>query len=216
MATMTVLSRRKFSMVQCFDSAYIDRLRKRDPETEQHFVSYFTDLLAIKLRARLRSQQMVEDVKQETFLRVLRALRSPKGIRQPERLGAYVSSVCNNVMFEHLRAQGKHPTVSDEAISLVSEDGCGADDALVTEERKAQVRGIIEDLPPRDRGVLRAVFLEEQDRDQVCAELGVDRSYLRVLLHRAKTEFRKDFLLRQAARDASTAWGSGNMPSREH
>jgi RNA polymerase sigma-70 factor (ECF subfamily) len=37
---------------------------------------------------------------------------------------------------------------------------------------------------------LRAVFLEERDKDEVCTELGVDRDYLRVLLHRAKASFR--------------------------
>ena len=218
MVPTTVRSRRKLLTVQCFDSAYIERLRARDPETERHFVSYFSDLITIKLRSRLRSRQLAEDVKQETFLRVLRALRSPDGIRQPERLGAFVHSVCNNVMLEHLRAQGKHPTASDESIALVSESGRSADDTLVTKERKAQVRGIIDDLPPRDRGVLRAVFLEEKDRDEVCAQMGVDRGYLRVLLHRAKTEFRKDFLLRQASRDAGTAWarGGGTLSKEEN
>ena len=214
MAVMMVPSRRRFSMVQCFDSAYIDRLRDHDPETERHFVSYFTELIAIKLRTKLRTKQLIEDVKQETFLRVLRALRSPQGIRQPERLGAFVSSVCNNVMLEHLRAQGKHPTASEESVDMVSERASSPDDVLVTEERKAQVRGIINELSPRDRGVLRAVFLEERDRDEVCAQLGVDRGYLRVLLHRAKTEFRKDFLLHQASRDAGMQWHS--IPREEN
>ena len=42
--------------------------------------------------------------------------------------------------------------------------------------------------------VLKAVFLEERDRDEVCREFGVDRSYLRVLLHRAKQEFKSEYL----------------------
>jgi RNA polymerase sigma-70 factor (ECF subfamily) len=34
------------------------------------------------------------------------------------------------------------------------------------------------------------MFLDELDKDQVCREFGVDRDYLRVLLHRAKMQFR--------------------------
>jgi len=188
--------------MRSFDSAYIDRLRDGDPETEQHFVSYFTDLILVKLRSRLRSRQLAEDVKQETFLRVFRALRSPNGIRQPERLGAFVNSTCHNVLLELLRAQGRHPTVGEEPIHLVDEHVRGQDDRLITEERTAQVRRIVDSLSARDRSVLRAVFLEERDRDEVCAQLGVPRDYLRVLLHRAKTEFRNGFLRHVASSEA--------------
>jgi len=45
----------------------------------------------------------------------------------------------------------------------------------------------------RDQQVLRAVFFEERDKEDICRELGVDRGYLRVLLHRAKANFRALF-----------------------
>ncbi|MEM6793213.1 MAG: sigma-70 family RNA polymerase sigma factor [Acidobacteriota bacterium] len=188
-------------MAQCFDSAYVDRLRDHDAETEQHFVSYFSDLITIKLRSRLRSQSLAEDIRQETFVRVLRTLRSPDGIKHPERLGAFVNSVCNNVMLEALRAQSRHPTAPEHSAESVCTSASPPDESLVTEERKAQVRGIVDHLPARDRKVLRAIFLEEKERDEVCAQMGVARDYLRVLLHRAKSEFRKDFMRRQASRE---------------
>jgi RNA polymerase sigma-70 factor (ECF subfamily) len=37
---------------------------------------------------------------------------------------------------------------------------------------------------------LREIFLEEKDKDEVCRDFGVDRDYLRVLLHRAKQSFK--------------------------
>jgi len=43
-----------------------------------------------------------------------------------------------------------------------------------------KVREILLDLAPRDRLLLKAVFLDERDRDEVCREFGVDRDYLRV------------------------------------
>jgi RNA polymerase sigma-70 factor (ECF subfamily) len=62
------------------------------------------------------------------------------------------------------------------------------------------VRHVLDDLSERDRGLLRAVFLEERDKDEVCTELGVDRDYLRVLLHRAKGSFRTMYSKRTDAR----------------
>ena len=49
------------------------------------------------------------------------------------------------------------------------------------------------DLPPKDREVLRLLFFEQRDKDDICESLRVDRNYLRVLLHRAKAHFRDRF-----------------------
>ena len=74
-----------------FDAAYLERLAAGDPATERHFSEYFSELILIKLRARQYTRNVIEDIRQETFLRVLQALRR-KGIREPERIGAFVNS----------------------------------------------------------------------------------------------------------------------------
>ena len=61
---------------------------------------------------------------------------------------------------------------------------------LITKQSSEQVRRILEEMPQRDRDLLRRIFLEEKDKDAVCQEFGVDREYLRVLVHRAKDKFR--------------------------
>ena len=91
---------------QSFDAEYVRRLAHSDPETERDFVAYFGELLAIKLRSRLRAPEQIQDVIQETFLRVLKTLRQ-SGIESPEALGSFVNSVCTNVLFEVYRAQSR-------------------------------------------------------------------------------------------------------------
>src|SRR3989440_12273897 len=86
-----------------FSQAYVERLREGDPSTEQHFVAYFEQLLHIKLRSRMLTSDKVEDLRQETFIRVIAVLRKD-GVRQPERFGAFVNSICNNVLLEHYRS----------------------------------------------------------------------------------------------------------------
>src|SRR6185295_9001327 len=87
---------------QSFDAGYVGRLISFDAETERDFVAYFGELLAIKLRSRLRAPELIQDVTQETFLRVLRTLRQ-SGIESSEALGSFVNSVCTNVLFEVYR-----------------------------------------------------------------------------------------------------------------
>jgi RNA polymerase sigma-70 factor (ECF subfamily) len=175
-----------------FDEPYLQRLRDRDHATERHFVAYFNKLLVIKLRSRLRSAQEIEDIRQETFVRVLKAVRIEGTIRQPERLGAFVNSICNNVLQEYFRSSQRTDQFDEDAPEP-ADPSPDVDGMLVTLQAIDQVRRILAELPERDRRLLRAIFMEEKDKDDVCREMGVNREYLRVLLHRAKQTFRVSF-----------------------
>lgn len=179
---------------QSFDESYLERLRAGDFRTQEHFVAYFSELIQIKLRSRLHSPQAIEDVRQETFVRVFAALRSEGRIRQPERLGAFVNALCNNVLLEHYRASQRSTSLEEEDeqdLPAVVVDLLGA---LAAQQMQEKVREILADLPERDRRLLREVFLEERDKDEVCRDFGVDRDYLRVLLHRAKQSFKSLYM----------------------
>lgn len=172
-----------------FDDSYLQRLRDRDHMTERHFIAYFSKLLLIKLRSRLRSSQAAEDVRQETFVRVFKAVRSKGGVRQPERLGAFVNSICNNVLQEHFRSSARVTPLDDDAPEP-PDPALDIDEVLVTRQTIEKVQRILAGLPEKDRQLLRAVIMEEKNKDEVCRQFGVTRTYLRVLLHRAKQTFR--------------------------
>jgi RNA polymerase sigma-70 factor (ECF subfamily) len=178
-----------------FDREYIRRLQNRDPETERHFVDYFGKLLRIKLYARLRNAQMVEDLTQETFLRVLTALRREDGIQSPAALGAYVNSICNNLLFELNRGKSRADCVSIDGFDP-PDKGVSAESAMVSEESKELVRRTLEELPSKDRQLLRMVFYEDTDRGDICRTFRISPDYLRVLVHRAKARFREYWLER--------------------
>jgi RNA polymerase sigma-70 factor (ECF subfamily) len=182
-----------------FDAIYLERLQRGDAATEQHFAAYFGELIKLKLRSRLSPKEAVEDVRQETFVRVLALVRANE-IRDPGRLGALVNSVCNNVLLEYYRARGRTGSSIDEVPehSFVSQEASGQG-LLEIREAQQLVRKILTDLPERDRRLLRSVLLEERDKDEVCAELGLSREYLRVLVHRAKRSFKSFYLKRFGA-----------------
>jgi len=179
---------------QPFDESYVERLRSGDFRTQEHFVAYFGELIQLKLRARLHSPQAIEDVRQETFVRVFTALRSPGGIRQPERLGPFVNSICNNVLMEHYRRVSHDTPLADENGQDFPDPVIDVLGAVAARQMENKVRQILEEMSERDRSLIRSLFIEERDKDEVCRELGVDRDYLRVLLHRAKQSFKSLYL----------------------
>lgn len=185
---------------ETFDAAYVDRLRSGDFRTQEHFVAYFSELIQLKLRSRLRTPQAIEDVRQETFARVFNALRNPTGIRQPERLGAFVNSICNNVLLEHYRDSTRSSSIDDQEEPDVVDSKIDILGAVAAKQMEGKVRDILEQMSERDRRLIREVFLEERDKDAVCRDFGVDRNYLRVLLHRAKQSFKSLYVKAMADR----------------
>ncbi|MGE0592196.1 MAG: RNA polymerase sigma factor [Vicinamibacterales bacterium] len=173
-----------------FDRAYIDRLTAGDPDTEQHFTRYFGQLLTIKLRSRLRSPALIEDARQETFARVLLTLRRKGGVTSAEGFGAFVNSVCNNVLFEAYRSEGRVTPLDEDNHAEPADPAGSAEESVLEDESRARVHRALATLPQRERDLIRWLFFEERDKDEICAELNVDRNYLRVLLHRAKARFR--------------------------
>ena len=170
-----------------FDEEYLRRLGAHDPATESHFVAYFSERLRITLRARGVDATTIEDVRQETFCRVWVGIQSGT-VKNPSGFGAYVHSICKNVLSESRRVDHRNQHDSLESTDVV--DGqLGLEELLQRRQNGSRVRAILAELPERDRHLLQARFFEDRDNQEVCDDFGVDRDYLRVLFHRAINRF---------------------------
>ena len=172
-----------------FDSNYVNALRQGDPAIQAHFVDHFSPILLRAVSRKVRSAGQAREIRQETFRRVLTIVQSGRGIRQPERFEVFVIGVCNNVVRESYREQSRSVALSELEAEPVN--NLPSAYALVqAREAREKVRRVLSQLGAIDRTILKAVFLDNQDKDEVCQRLGVSRDYLRVLLHRAKEHFR--------------------------
>ena len=171
-----------------FTHEYVQRLIHGDADTESHFVRYFSDLLLVKLQRSLRGNAAIDDLRQETFLRVFKVLRR-NGLAAPEKIGAFVHGVCNNVLAEHYRETSR--LVFADPVTEAPAHSPSPEAEMQMAERKQRVRQVLDQLPACDRNILHLLFIEERGKDEICRLCGVDRNYLRVLLHRAKNKFRE-------------------------
>jgi RNA polymerase sigma-70 factor (ECF subfamily) len=177
-----------------FDEDYVRRLREGDPATATHFHGYFRDLLLLKLRRRLPSLEAIDEVRQEVFTRCIAGLPE---LKDPRKLGAFVNSICRNVLMEYYRAESRTDSLDDQ--SDIAGNG-NVETTFESTRTAARVRRVLKTLPDRDAEILRAVFLEEADKDEICRRFGIERDYLRVLLHRAKEKFKAHYLRRKSGR----------------
>jgi RNA polymerase sigma-70 factor (ECF subfamily) len=177
-----------------FEEDYVRRLREGEPETASHFHAYFRDLLLLKLRRRLRSLEAIDEVRQEVFTRCI--ARLPE-LNDPRKLGAFVNSICNHVLMEYYRAESRTESLDEQ--SDIPHNG-NVENTFESTRTAARVRRVLKTMPERDAEILRAVFLEEGDKDEICRRFDIERDYLRVLLHRAKEKFKAHYLRRKSGR----------------
>jgi RNA polymerase sigma-70 factor (ECF subfamily) len=185
-----------------FDENYLNALRGRNPDAENFLVAHFSRPVQSKLRARLRSPELIQDACQETFLRVIRYFSSGKTLDNPSSLPGFVHSVCHNVALEFLRSHTRQTQIPENAPEA-EDSSPGPDRQFAAGERSELVGRVLGEMKEKDRQLLRRVFLDEEDKDLVCREFQVDRNYLRVLLHRARNRFR-----------AAMAEGDGGTPRK--
>jgi RNA polymerase sigma-70 factor (ECF subfamily) len=177
---------------ESFDQDYVQRLTDGDPVASAHFASYFGNLLLLKLRVRLRSPHLIDDIRQETLKRVLMILREGDGVDQPESFGAFVNGVCNNVMREFCRLDEREEPW-DDSVDEPMDSTVDLDAELINEDLKREIAWVFAAMPKKDRKILKAIFLDELDKAEVCRKYRVNNSYLRVMLYRAKAQFREAY-----------------------
>jgi len=187
-----------------FDAAYLEKLAAGDPAVAEHFARFFGELLLIVLRARQLRSDVIHDIRQETLMRVLKAVRA-KEIRDPACFRTYVHAVCKNVIREFGRAEWRTAARAEDCPEP-ADDRSDSEREFVTKELQIIVRGVIARMPPNERELLTAV-LAEKSSAEICRQFGVDGNYLRVKMHRAREKFR------QALERAEKARRAGKNPN---
>ncbi len=162
-----------------FDDLYVRRLKEHDPETEAHFARYFRLILFAKLRKRIPPQD-ADDVIQTVFTRVLERLDE---VRDGRRFGAFVLGVCNLILLERYRKDSRTEPLTEEHDEIAGTSD--SEQEFFKEEAAQRVRRVLNEMEERDQAILRAVFLDEEDRDEIGRRFHVTPEYLRVLVHRA-------------------------------
>lgn len=129
----------------------------------------------------LRNQALAEDVTQDIFLRIWRAL---PGYAAQASLSTWIYAISRNACLSELRK--KSPTVSlddeddyrPEVAALAAPD---PDDTATV-----SVTQLLEQLPERYRQAVVLFYMEDKSYEQTAASLGLPLGTVKALLHRAR------------------------------
>jgi RNA polymerase sigma-70 factor (ECF subfamily) len=131
----------------------------------------------------LRDRAAAEDVTQEVFIKVWRAL---PGFDGRASLSTWIYTIARNASLSALRARRPQCSLSDPEVMKAAEamNPVTSADALVD---RAAVLRLVDQLPTKQRQVIMLFYMEAQSHEEVAAMLAMPVGTVKTLLHRARS-----------------------------
>jgi RNA polymerase sigma-70 factor (ECF subfamily) len=170
------------------DSDLVSRVQQGDPAAESNLYQKYSERILFLALSELRSRPDAEDVRAETFLRVILALREGR-LRKPDSLPSFLVGIALNVIREHTRQRAGHESLTDLEAEIA---GTGSPESVFLDEEVAQsIAATARHLKPREREFLRLYYYEELSKDEIARVLGIKAERLRLIKSRALKRFRE-------------------------
>ena len=136
----------------------------------------------------LRDRGAAEDVAQEVFIKVWKALPQFDG---RATLSTWIYTITRNTSFTALRARRESVSLSDpEVLASVEAMGAKAGSGGAELEGEALMR-LVERLPEKQRQVVTLFYMQEQSHEEVAAMLAMPIGTVKTLLHRARERLKE-------------------------
>jgi RNA polymerase sigma-70 factor, ECF subfamily len=170
------------------DTELVAEIRRGETAAEATLYEKYSARVYYLAFGELRSHQDAEDVRAETFLRVIQAIREDR-LLSPQALASFVFGTAQNVIRESIRRQRRTEAITDEHIEKA---GSYVDDDLVADAAvKSAIEQVIRRLKPREQAFLRMYYYEELPREEIVERLGIKEERLRLIKSRALKSFRE-------------------------
>jgi len=130
----------------------------------------------------LRDREAAEDVTQEVFIKIWRAL---PGFDGRASMSTWIYTIARNASLSALRARRPQSSLSDPQVMEAVESINPAPSADVMLERAAILR-LVDQLPAKQRQVVMLFYMEAQSHEEVAAMLAIPVGTVKTLLHRAR------------------------------
>jgi RNA polymerase sigma-70 factor (ECF subfamily) len=170
------------------DRELVASVEQGDELAEGALYEKYSDRVYFLALSELHSREDAEDVRAETFIRVLQALRQGK-LRKPDSLPSFIVGIALNVIHELRRHGVGTESLTDRESDLAGEASPEA--VFLNQEVGRSIEETVKHLKPREREFLRMYYYEELPKQEIAQALGVREERLRLIKSRALKRFRE-------------------------
>lgn len=170
----------------------VSRILAGDQQAEGELVERYSRGVTFILHREASGASAADDLYQETFRIALEKIRRGD-LREPEKLSGFLCSIARNLVIDYFRRASRQESMT-EVEETVQQPYPAADqlDELLRQEKAALVRRVINELPSdRDRQILFRFYIAEEEKERICADLGLTGIHFNRVLHRARERYRE-------------------------
>jgi RNA polymerase sigma-70 factor, ECF subfamily len=173
-------------------SDLVSRIRGGDRQAETELVERYNCAIMNIIRREIRDATVADDLYQESLCIVLEKIREGD-VREPEKLSGFVCGVAKNQVIKHFQRAARRESLTEtgemESVPNATSDQL---EELLRKERAGIVQQILKEMKnERDIQALFRFYLAEDDKEQICADLGLTSLQFNLVLHRARERYRE-------------------------
>lgn len=170
----------------------VRRIAAGDASAEGELVQRYSRGLLYLLRRLGAPPELADDLHQETFRIVLERLRR-RELDDPAGLAGFLRGIAHNLMTAERRKTARRRTNPDEEqLEQAVHPAPSQLSSVLFDEEAATVRKLIGELPnDRDRQLLLRFYVAEEDKESICADLGLESLHFNRVLFRARQRFKE-------------------------
>ncbi len=166
----------------------VTSIQQGDSAAEATLYEKFSARIYFLALSELHSKDDAEDVRAETFLRVIQALRAGK-LRSADSLPSFIVGFALNIIREHVRHKYKTDSLEDYEYDVASEGSL--EDVFLEAETSRALEQAVRKMKPREQQFLRLYYYEELSKEEISAQLGIKEDRLRLIKSRTLQSFRE-------------------------
>lgn len=169
----------------------VERIHGGEEHAESELVERYSSGLLFMLQRTSGDPALAEDLHQEAFRIVLTRLRT-RGLDEPGGLSGYLRGTARNLLIAERRKRARRKTEADHDHVVTTPDTRhGQAQKVLRHEEAHIVHQLIDELPAeRDRQLLYRFYIAEDDKDQICDDLGLSSLHFNRVLFRARQRFK--------------------------
>ena len=167
----------------------VARIRTHETDGMAELYELFSKGIRYYLCRQLGPQDL-DDKVHDTFVVVVQAIRRGE-IREPQRLMGFVRTIVRRQVAAHIDKvvhDRREQAELDSSMKVPDPRGNPEEEAIF-QQRMELIRRVLNELSGRVREILKRFYLEEQNQDQICAEMSLSETQFRLLKSRAKARF---------------------------
>ncbi len=172
----------------------VARILAGESAAEGELYEQYSRGVGMILRQALRGEEEAHDLLQETFYLALVKIRQGE-LRDPARLPQFLSSLARNLTINHFRkAKRRRTDTASEALLREPSGALSQFERVDRRQRATLVHTVLGELRNRrDKELLYRFYIAEEEKSDLCEELGLSSLHFNRVLFRAKQRFRDLF-----------------------